>query len=67
MSEVYVGTEIGNQSIRVEVNYIDPRNPTHKFPSLYKTYGNGSVEQIEALTPDEARFLRDVLVELFGD
>ncbi len=65
MSEVYVGTEIGNQNIRVVVNYIDPRNPTHKFPALYKTYGDGSVEQIEALTPDEARFIRDVLVEIF--
>ena len=67
MSEVYQGTEIGNQNIQIEVDEIDPRNPPHKFPAIYKAYGDGSVEQIEELTPDEARFIRDVLVELFED
>ncbi len=65
MSEVYVGTEIGNQNIRVEASFLDPAEPTHKFVTITKTWGNKTKSSIDPLTQTEARYLRDVLVELF--
>jgi hypothetical protein len=67
LSEVYEGKTIETRSIRIEVARLDPAEPTHKFVTIIKTWGNNTKSIIDPMTPDEARFIRDVLVEIFRD
>lgn len=57
------GTTISTQRIRIATEPMNPMNKKELFVTIYSTGGNGTVHSL-LLTPEEAVFVRDVLVRM---
>ena len=58
------GNTVPTQNIRVTYACLTEMDPGAKFPTIYRTNDDGSVIKMP-LTPEQGRYLRDVLGILF--
>lgn len=58
------GTTLDTQNIRITYKYLNSSEPTEKFPTIYKTWGNGEVDNL-GFTPQEGRFIAKMINEMY--